>query len=170
MKIRSGFIATLILVLTALFVICLTSPSVQAQNSSNDVSSTAGEWIGEYEFFNAPPVPRRNAPTPSIAYSITVFKKGNQLLARFEANGFQTALDYECTVKISGSEMKLYFLRDSYGDGSDEFSPLKKGNLVFSLTRVRNGGKTRYLFKPGGYQIDLMSGRQRTPIYFTKSK
>lgn len=173
MKIRSGFIAALISVLTALFVICSVSPSARAQNSSNEVSSAASEWLGGYEFFNAPPVPRRNAPTPSIAYSITVFKKGNQLLARFEANGFQTALAYECTVKISGnggSEMKLYFLRDSYGDGSEDFSTLKKGNLVFSLTKVRNGGKMRYLFKPGVYQIDLMSGRQRTPIYFTKSK
>ena len=170
MKTRSGFIATLIPVLTALFVICSASPSARAQNSSNEVRSAEREWIGEYEFFNAPPVPRRNVPAGSITYSITVFKKGSQLLARFEANGFQTALDYECTVKISGGEMKLYFLRDSYGDGSEEFSPLKKGSLVFSLTRVLNGGKTRYLFKPGGYQIDLMSGRQRAPIYFTKSK
>lgn len=115
MKTRSGFIATLILVLTALFVICSVLPSARAQNSSNEVRSAEREWIGEYEFFNAPPVPRKNAPTGSITYSITVFKKVSQLLARFEANGFQTALDYECTVKISGSggsEIKLYFLRD----------------------------------------------------------
>lgn len=170
MKTRSGLIATLIPVLTALFVICSVSLLARAQDSSTD-KGAAGEWIGEYEFFDAPPAARRNAPTGSITYKITVLKKASQqLLARLEANGFQTAINYECTVKISGGEMKLYFLNDLFGDGSEDFAPLKKGSPVASLTRAQSGKKTRYLFKPTGYRIELMSGRKQSPIYFTKSK
>ena len=160
------------LILTTAFIaffIYFSTPPVKAQASQNTVLSV-NDWIGEYEFFDAPKAARRNAPTPSITYKITVYKKSNQLLAELEANGFQTAIHYQCTVKINGSEMNLYFLKDLIGNGTDDFTPLKKGNLVASLKQVQSGSKTKYLFKPGGYRIDLMSGRKGSPIYFTKNK
>ncbi len=159
------------LIFTTVFIACFafcSTPLIKAQTSQNTTPSV-NNWIGEYEFFDSPKTARRNTPTPSVVYKITVYEKNNQLLAELEADGFQMGVHYQCTVKIIGSAMNLYFLKDLIGNGADEFTPLKKGNFVASLKQTQSGNKRRYLFKPGGYEIYLMSGKKGTPIYFTKT-
>lgn len=133
---------------------------------------SAGEkaWVGEYEFFDAEKSVRKNSPPASITYKITVYESGQRLLAKFEASGEQTDDQYECTVKISGNELNLYFLKDLSGGEKDKFKPLKQGDPVAFLVRTKSGKKTKYLFKAGDYKIDLLSARAGTPIYFKKTK
>jgi hypothetical protein len=152
------------LLLFLLFAAATVSPAQQ--------SLSAGEkaWVGEYEFFDAEKSVRKNSPTATITYKITVYESGQKLLAKFEASGAQTDDQYECTVKLSGSELSLYFLKDLSGGEKDMFKPLKQGDPVASLVKTKSGKKIKYLFRAGDYKIDLLSARAGTPIYFKKIK
>lgn len=153
-----------LLLIFLLFAAATVSPAQQVLTSGEKA------WVGEYEFFDAEKSARKNSPPASITYKITIYESGQKLLAKFEASGEQTDDRYECTVKLSGSQLSLYFLKDLSGGEKDMFKPLKQGDPVASLVKTKSGKKTKYLFKAGSYKIDLLSARAGTPIYFRKTK
>jgi hypothetical protein len=161
-----------ILIFTAILIFNLVFGSVQpscAQTSKNKTQSEKG-WLGEYEFFDSEKFVRKNSPTANITYKITIYESNNTLRAKFEASGAQTDDNYECTVKISGSGLNLYFSKDLSGGETGKFKPLKQGDLVASLVKTKVGKQAKYLFKAGDYKIDLLSARAGTPVYFKKIK
>lgn len=146
-----------------LFVVVAFIPTINAQSINKD-------WVGTYEFFDAQKGGIASQPNNFITYTLTVSQKGDSLSARFAADGTQTLDDYECSIQESENSIKVFFIKDLGGTEADKFKPLKKGDLLFTLNRIKSGRKTKYLFKADDYQIDLLSARAGTPIYFRKTK
>lgn len=128
------------------------------------------DWAGSYEFFDGQTSGPKNRQSDFITYTLIISQKDNALTARFTADGTQTSDEYECSVQASANSIKVFFEKDLGGTEVDKFKPLKKGDLLFTLTKIKNRRKTKYLFKAGDYKIDLLSARAGTPIYFRKTK
>ncbi|MGC2236554.1 MAG: DUF5991 domain-containing protein [Pyrinomonadaceae bacterium] len=159
-KIRFSPICSIIVFLSA---IIFSIQTVNAQAASKD-------WIGSFEFFDGQKGGPPNRPSDFITYTLVISQKGDALTARFTADGTQTFDEYECRIESSGNSIKIYFLENLKDIEDDEIQNFKKGQLLFTLTKTKIGKKIKYLFKAGDYQIDLLSARAGTPIYFKKIK
>jgi hypothetical protein len=153
-----------------LLLLFLLFAAVSVSSAQQALTSAEKAWVGEYEFFDAQKTVRKNSPSASITYKITIYERDDKFLAKFEASGEQTDDQYECTIKILGNQLNLFFLKDLSGGEKDMFKPLKQGDSVASLIKTKAGKKIKYLFKAGDYKIDLLSARAGTPIYFRKTK
>jgi hypothetical protein len=122
-------------------------------------------WEGTYRFSEDP---GRNAgPGPMIAeHSIVIYKRGANLIADIDADGYQTIRRLRCDAKINGSRITLYFT--SYREDNG-FTPYKKGQRLLTLERSDVRGRSRILTYWGAYQPifrSLKSGR----VYFGKAQ
>jgi hypothetical protein len=138
--------------------------------STTNAQTVNKDWVGTYEFFDAQKANRRNQPGTSITYTLTISHDGTSLSTQFTADGTQTSDKYECSIQLSGNSVKVFFTSDLSAMEKEKFKPLKKGDLLFTLTKTKTGNKTKYLFKSDDYKIDLLSARAGTPIYFRKIK
>lgn len=77
---------------------------------------------------------------------------------------------YQCSVKRVGNKLDFHFVRGGIPDGGMENPQnFKKNDLLFSLMKIVIGEKTKYLFSPGVYKIELFSNKSKNkPIYFLK--
>jgi hypothetical protein len=121
-------------------------------------------WEGTYRFSEKPG--RDAGPGPMIAeHTIVIYKRGDNLIADIDADGYQTIRRLRCDAKISGSRLTLYFSRYREDNG---FTPYKKGQMLLTLERATVRGKSRILTYWGAYQPifrSLKSGR----VYFGKA-
>ena len=145
--------------------------SAQTKTKTKDfLSSNQINWVGIYEFFDAQKGGPSNQPGNFITYSLTVSRTGDSLSARFTADGTQMSDDYECRVEPSANSLKIFFVKDLGGTEADKFKPLKKGDLLFALEKVKAGKKTRYLFRAGNFEILPLSNISKKRIYFEVKK
>lgn len=146
-----------------LFILPVLALTAHAQSSTNG-------WVGGYELFDAQKGGPKNQPGNYVAYRLTVSRNGDSLFARFTADGTQTSDDYECRIETGVDSMKVFFARDAGGSESGKAKPLKSGDLMFTLVKIADGKKTRYLFRPGAYEILPLSAVPKNKIYFERKK
>jgi hypothetical protein len=128
-------------------------------------STEEGSWEGTYSFSEDP---GQNAgPGPMIAeHTITIYKRGDMLIADIDADGYQTIRRLRCDAKISGNRISFYF--NSYREDNG-FATYKKGQLLLALERATIRGRAKTLTYWGVYQPifrSLKSGR----VYFEKRR
>ncbi len=145
-------------------------PAQTKTKSKNSLSFIRIDWVGTYEFFDAQNDRLSNQPGNFITYTLNISRKGDSLSAQFTADGTQTSDNYECSVQTSANSLKIFFVKDLSGTKADRFKPLKNGDLLFTLEKVKAAKKTRYLFRSGNYEILPLSNVPKNRIYFEIKK
>lgn len=132
--------------------ICLGSLTVSAQ-----------EWGGVYRY-NANFGRNAGGTAMNVTYEISI-EDGPNPGAEISADGYQTSNILLCTTRKKGSSIELRFL--SYPDGNMEneygVKLYEKNDLLITLTRVANAGKTKYRAVMGKYNTSV-----KGPVYFKK--
>ena len=152
-----------------LLMICLTvlfsaAAAVSAQQPVK-AQTTEADWIGTYGYEQVLERNPNSGYADTIEFTIVVSKKGNSLVARFTASGYQSDDDYEYTAKAVGNQLDFYYLRDLRdADMSGVNRRLKRGQLMGSLSKTTVRGKVRYNFKD-----NIFFNPRRPPVFKKKS-
>ena len=149
------------------FILIFTSA---ATAQSSETQSISKFWLGSYEFFDAEKGGPKNQPGNFVTYTLIVSENGDRLAARFTADGTQISDDYQCRVEADADSVEVFFVKDLGGMEEGKAEPLKKDDLVFTLTKTVVGKKTKYLFRKGKYEIYPLSVVSQNKIYFAKKK
>ena len=132
--------------------ICFATSTVSAQ-----------EWGGLYRY-NANFGRNAGGTAMNVTYEISI-EDGSDPSAEISADGYQTSNTLLCTTRKKGSSIELRFL--SYPDGKMEndfgVKLYDKDDLLITLTRVTNAGKTKFRAVIGKYNTDV-----KGPVYFKK--
>lgn len=153
----------MLLTFMALFTCAANAQSLKTQSVSKS-------WIGNYEFFDTEKGGPKNQPGNFVTYILIVSQNGDRLAARFTADGTQISDDYECRVEVDADSVKVFFVKDLGGTEEGKAKPLKKGDLIFTLTKNVVGRKTKYLFRKGKYEIYPLAAVSLNKVYFVKKK
>ena len=155
--------------ISILTITALLSLTVRAQNENQAVDNK--DWLGSYYFSEtARPSKRRRSGdvVPSAGYEITVEGKDDLLFASFAADGVQLFEAYDCSVIVRNNNLEFYF-RNLGSPDVQNFRRFKKGDLLFTLSRIQTGKTTKYLFQPAAYKIIRPDpAKQGMPVYFDK--
>lgn len=130
-----------------------TATVVTAQKNSSPGMSTS-DWVGSYEYEQVLSRNSNSGYTDTILYTLIISQKQKKgsLSARFTADGVQTSDDYECTVKIFGNRLDIYYLRDlSSTKMQDSETRFRKGELIGSLIKTTTRGRPKYTFRNKTY-------------------
>lgn len=152
-----------------LLLVCLTvffssAAAVLAQQPVK-AQTTEADWIGTYGYEQVLERNPNSGYADTIEFTIVVSKKGNSLVARFTASGYQADDDYQYTAKAVGNQLDFYFLKDlRNADMAGMDRHLKKGQLMGSLSKTTVRGKARYSFRD-----NIFFNRRRPPIFKKKS-
>lgn len=134
---------------------------------------SAAAWIGKYDFEDVGRRRSRIELIPSIYYVLELSKnkKSGVMNCNFYATGFQTNEEYQCSVKVAGDKLSVYFEKDLLHTSNEdkEFVRFKTGQMLFSLIKSQTGKATRYQFRPADYDIALLNDKKKA-IYFSKTK
>lgn len=117
-------------------------------------------WVGKYIYSYAASA---NNGVFAWDYVLTVSQKGNDLTGVFVGQGTQMDNNFEVKLVSENSTIKVLFQKDLTGNVKNWAKPLKKGQLLFSLTKVKLKGKERYLL---GRNFLLLEGAKR--MYFIR--
>lgn len=152
-----------------LLLVCLTVlfSSAAAVSAQQPVKSqtTEADWIGTYGYEQGFERNPNSGYADTIEFTIVVSKKGNSLVARFTAEGYQADDDYEYTTKVAGNQLDLYFLKDlRNADMSGMDRHLKRGQLMGLLSKTTVRGKARYSFRD-----KIFFNPRRPPVFKKKS-
>jgi hypothetical protein len=101
-----------------------------------------------------------------VEHTLVIRRRGEELSADIDANGFQTSRSLRCSAKAEGDKLNLYF--QGYREGN-VFTPYQKGQLLLTLERSTVGGRPRVLTYWGAYQPAFSSARGGR-VYFKKTK
>ncbi|MBD0325716.1 MAG: hypothetical protein ICV68_04760 [Pyrinomonadaceae bacterium] len=99
-----------------------------------------------------------------VFHKIEIYREGNGLMAAIESNGYQTARQLVCDVKLHGRRAEFYFKH--YGE-TNLFQNYKEGQLLLTLERTTRNKRALLLTYWGAFQPatrPLRSGR----VYFKK--
>lgn len=101
-----------------------------------------------------------------VYHTIRIYRTGDAWLAEIESNGFQTARQLTCDVKLDERRARLYF--KSYGE-TNVFKPYTEGQLLLTLERARRNRRSVILTRWGAFQPavnPLKSGQ----VYFRRER
>ncbi len=100
-----------------------------------------------------------------ITHQIDVLKSDNGMVATLRSNGYQTAVDVLCFVKVNGNKAMFYFGGYAYGNMFENYS---KGQLMLSLEQKGEKGKSETLTHWGAFKPTVPKNERSGKIYFTK--
>ena len=155
------------------FALLIALPLSGAAQQPKRVKKKANEhWLGVFTFEDAAPAPkrrRRTDVTPFVSYEISVRQDADgELTATFTINGMQMFEAYRCLLKASGENLEFYY-EQFVADGAPDSRKFRRGERLFSLTAIKAGRKTKYLFQPAAYKITrLARSAEKPPVYFVK--
>ena len=123
-------------------------------------------WVGTYEYTEVGGRTGSGAAMV-VTHVLKVFKTAGGLAATLESNGYQTSINLNCTVKVEGEKLNLYF--ESYGP-DNMFEMNEKGDLLLTLVRRPVRGKAAILTYWGKFTPVVLSKVRSGKIYFTRSE
>ena len=129
-------------------------------------SAAQSEWQGTYQF-DENGGKNAGGTVIFVTHEISVIDTDGGLAATVKSNGYQTSRDLNCTVKIVGPKMLLYF--ESYGD-DNIFESYVKGDLLLTLERKAAEGETSIVTHWGKFMPVIPKNEKSGKIYFTKSE
>lgn len=122
-------------------------------------------WLGSYEFDEDG---GRNAGGTAIfiTHRLEIKQAEDALLATIRSNGYQTSIDLNCTAKISGDKVEIYF--DSYGE-DNMFENYEQGDLLLTLEKKTLKGKSELLTFWNKFQPVIEKNGKSGKVYFKKT-
>lgn len=121
------------------------------------------DWVGRYEYTYTEPA-TQGGWVPVIEYVLIVSKKGDSLIARLTADGYQSDDDYQYTAKATGNQLNLYFSIHLNLAGEPKLSKRSnKGQLSGTLVRSTIRGRTKYVLKS-----ETLFGSKFSPVFKKK--
>ncbi len=129
------------------------------------VSHAQGDWVGTYTFDEDG---GRNAGgTPIfIVHELFVMETDDGLRATLKSNGYQTSKDLNCTAKVKGSKLEIYF--ESYGE-DNVFETYAPGDLLLTLEKKTGKGKSELLTWWGKFTPIVPEKPKTGRVFFTRS-
>jgi hypothetical protein len=125
-----------------------TLPSRAGTSQSQTDHST---WEGSYNFQEGGGRTKGSAGE-FVEHTIVIRRRGEELIADIDADGFQTSRSLRCSAKAEGDKLSIYF--QSYREGN-VFTPYQKGQLMLTLEKTTVKGKVRLLTRWGAYEPAL---------------
>jgi hypothetical protein len=129
------------------------------------VVTAQADWKGAYAFYEDG---GKNAGGVAIliSHQLDVFDGADGLAASIESNGYQTSSELVCTAKIEGQKLLIYF--QSYGE-NNMFEPYKQGDLLLTLERKAEKGKTVLITHWGKFTPSIPKNEKSGKVYFERS-
>lgn len=123
-------------------------------------ASAQTDWKGSYAFTENG---GRNAGGAAIliTHQIDVVDGADGLAASISSQGYQTSAELNCSVKVVGTKLMIYF--DSYGE-NNMFEPYQQGDLLLTLERK---GK-QLLTYWGKMSASIEKNEKSGKVYFEK--
>ena len=129
-------------------------------------SPQVADWKGSYAFTENG---GKNAggSVILITHQIDVFEGGDGLAASIQSNGYQTSAELNCSAKVQGTKLLIYF--ESYGE-NNMFEPYGQGDLLLTLERKTVKGKPALLTHWGKFSASIPANEKSGRVYFEKIK
>ena len=162
--------------IAGLFIFGFSSTAALSQTKKPEAFAATVSWIGKYEFEDFGKRRNRDELVPSINYLLEISKdkRTGKISCSFNATGYQSNEEHQCSVKAADGSLSVYFEKDLIhtSDEEKEFVQFKNGQLLFNLVKSQAGNKTHYLFRPAAYKIYLfgVGKKAKRAVYFTQSK
>ena len=123
------------------------------------------EWAGVYSFDEDG---GKNAGGTAIfiVHELVVMDTDDGLRATLKSNGYQTSRDLNCTARVRGNKLDIYF--DSYGD-DNVFESYSRGDLMLTLEKKAAGGRTEILTWWGKFTPIIPDKPKTGKVFFTRS-
>lgn len=123
------------------------------------------EWAGVYSFDEDG---GKNAGGTAIfiVHELVVMETDDGLRATLKSNGYQTSRDLNCTARVIGNKLDIYF--DSYGD-DNVFESYSRGDLMLTLEKKVAGGRTEILTWWGKFTPIIPDKPKTGKVFFTRS-
>jgi hypothetical protein len=123
------------------------------------------DWKGSYSFHENG---GKNAGGIAvlITHELNIIDGADGLAATIESNGYQTSAELVCTAKVVGTKLMIYF--ENYGE-NNMFEPYKQGDLLFTLERKIEKGKTVILTYWGKFTPSIPKNERSGKVYFEKA-
>lgn len=122
------------------------------------------DWKGSY-YFGEDGGKNAGGMAVLISHELGIFDSGDGLAATLESNGYQTSSELVCSAKAEASKLSVYFV--SYGD-NNMFEPYKPGDLLLTLERKTEKGKTVFLTHWGKFTPSIPRNGKSGKVYFER--
>jgi hypothetical protein len=133
------------------------------------VCSTAvvaqSDWVGTYTF-DEDGGKNAGGTTIFITHELIVMETDDGLRATLQSNGYQTSKDLNCTAKVKGNKLEIYF--DSYGE-DNVFESYATGDLLLTLERRTAKGRSELLTWWGKFTSIIPEKPKTGKVFFVKS-
>jgi hypothetical protein len=129
-------------------------------------ASAQADWKGSY-YFGEDGGKNAGGIAVLISHELEIVDGGDGLAATLESNGYQTSAELVCSAKVQGSKLLIYF--ESYGD-NNMFEPYQPGDLLFTLERKTEKGKTVVITHWGKFTPSIPENAKSGKVYFEKIK
>lgn len=131
------------------------------------VASAIGqaEWVGTYSFDEDG---GRNAGGTAIyiTHELFVMETDDGLRATLQSNGYQTSKDLNCTARVKGNKLEIFF--DSYGE-DNVFESYSPGDLLLTLENRVAKGKSELLTWWGKFTPVIPEKPKTGKVFFVKA-
>jgi hypothetical protein len=134
--------------------------------SLSAVISAQDRWTGIYEF-DEDGGKTAGGTRVTVHHEIRILDSGEGLIAMIKSQGYQTSRDLVCTAKIEGSKLKIYL--GDYGE-DNVFETYQRGELLLTLERKAEKGKTMLLTHWGAFKPIVPSNERSGRVYFVMSE
>lgn len=128
------------------------------------ISADRAAWEGTYTFQEGGGRTAGGAGM-FVEHTISVYRRGEGLIADVDAAGFQVSVSLRCEAKAEGPRLNLYF--ESYREGNIT-EPYRRGQLLLSLERSTYRGKARILTYWAAYRPAFQTPKGGR-VYFRKT-
>lgn len=122
------------------------------------------DWTGRYEF-SEDGGKTAGGTAIFIQHDLEIVEGDGGLIAFLKSNGYQTSKDLVCKARIENSGLSIYF--ESYGE-DNVFESYKTGELLLTLERKTEKGKTTLLTHWGKFTPIISKNERSGKTYFTK--
>jgi hypothetical protein len=122
-------------------------------------------WVGDYSFDEDGGKNAGGTPI-FISHELKIFERDGGLGAMLQSNGYQTSVDIIGSARIVGDKLMVYF--ESYGE-SNMFESHKAGDLLFTLERRTEKGKSVLVTHWGKFTPSIPRNAKSGKVYFQKT-
>lgn len=123
------------------------------------------DWAGTYTFEEDG---GRNAGGTAIfiGHELVIMPTDDGLRATLQSNGYQTSKDLNCTVKVNGTKLEIYF--ESYGE-DNVLESYAAGDLLLTLEKKTVKGKPAILTWWGKFTPIIPDKPKTGQVFFVKA-
>lgn len=129
-------------------------------------ANAQSDWAGKYDFAEDGGK-TAGGTAVFISHQLDITETDDGLIARITSAGYQTSIDLNCTAKVQGNKLLIYF--DSYGE-DNMFEKYAQGDLLLTLEKKAVKGKEQILTYWSKFTPSINDKAKSGKIYFQKMK